>query len=200
MQDRKGSPTATKYWEAIRVFQLANLQKKDVFCDLGCGYGFVCIWAARCCKLAVGIEEDPKRARRAKKNVDAKGLQNVQIIKASFEEVKLPPMKNLVLYSTIELELQQFETWKRKAKRNFRIVTVGPPPIPVKPLARKSPFYLTRFPYSNARTGIEWCNAVVRKRGANFQDVRRRLRGWLDSDALRDYERDFGRCFRRSSK
>jgi predicted RNA methylase len=67
MQDRKGSPTATKYWEAIRVFQLANLQKKDVFCDLGCGYGFVCIWASRRCKLAVGIEEDPKRARRARK-------------------------------------------------------------------------------------------------------------------------------------
>jgi len=200
MRAWRGSPTATSYDEAIQVFELAKLTERDVFCDLGCGYGRVCIWAALRCKSAIGIESHPIRFRRAKKNVERKALQNVQIIKARFENVTLPT-KNLVMYSTIDLGLEQIVAWQRKAKRNFRIriVTLGPPPIPVKPLASKGKFYLTRFPYSKVRTGDEWCHSVVRKKGANLQDVRRRLRGWLTNDTLRDFESDFREYFKRSS-
>ncbi len=206
MRDWRGSPTATSHDEAIRVFELAKLTRRDVFCDLGCGDGWVCIWAARRCKSAIGIESHPIRFRRAKKNVERKALQNVQIIRARFENVTLPT-KNLVMYSTMDLGLEQFVAWNSKAKRNrkakrncrIRIVTVGPPPIPVKPLASKGRFYLTRFPYSKVRTGDEWCNSVVSKKGANLQDVRRRLRGWLKNDALRDLESNYRKYFKQSS-
>jgi hypothetical protein len=39
----RGKPNATTYPEALQIFELANLSKKDIFYDVGCGHGWVCI-------------------------------------------------------------------------------------------------------------------------------------------------------------
>jgi protein-L-isoaspartate O-methyltransferase len=45
--------------DIIKMFELADLNEKDVFVDLGSGDGRVVLAASRVCKKAVGIEYNP---------------------------------------------------------------------------------------------------------------------------------------------
>jgi SAM-dependent methyltransferase len=193
----RGKPNATTYPEALQVFALAKLSRKDVFYDLGCGYGWVCIWAARRCKAAIGIESHRYLAKMARKNVEKRGLKNVRIINGDFDRMRFQDAD--LLYCIAELGLDNFRRWgSRKRKRGLRIVTLGPPPIPIKPAARKGLFYLTRFPYSHAKTGDQWCSTVMGKRRATLKDVEKRFKRKLCDKALRVYQGDFKKYFANS--
>ncbi len=180
----------------MKLFKLANLSKRDVFYDLGCGHGHVCIWAARICKLSRGIESHARLAAKAEEYVQKSGLPNVGIIKGDIQRIRFTDAD--VLYCVLELDLHDFRRWsRRKAKRKLRIVTLGPPPIPIKPLARKEPFYLTKFPYSFAKSADEWFLAVLGESQATLKDLDKRLKGKLSSEVLSTYRRDFRKYFER---
>ncbi len=190
----RGRPNATTYSEALQVFELANLTKKDVFYDLGCGYGWVCIWAARRCKSSKGIESHKHLVAKARKNVQKSGLRNVEIIRGDFTKARLSDAS--VVYCVTDRDFNDFRRWdRRKRKKDLRIVTLGPPPIPVKPVRSQGSFYLTKFPFATARTADEWCHAVFRKGKGTFDDVRKELERRLSNDALAHYRRDFKKHF-----
>lgn len=190
----RGEPEATTYAEAVQVFKLAKLSKKDVFYDLGCGYGRVCIWAARRCRYAIGIENHGSIVREANKKIQKSGLINVRIVKGDFERLRFPDAN--LLYCITELDLDNFRRWNmRKRQRNLRIVTLGPPPIPIKPVASRGLFYLTKFPYSFAGTGEEWCCMVLGKESGTRKDVEKGFKGKLSDDAVHIYGRDFKKYF-----
>ncbi len=191
----RGSSNLTKYWEAIQAFDLAKLSKKDVFYDLGCGYGRVCIWAARRCKFARGIESHRDIIKDAIKNVQKSGLKNVEIIKGDFVHHRFPDAD--VLYCVTSLNVRDFQRWdKRKRKKNLRIVTLGPPPIPIKPVATKGTFCLTRFPFELAKTSDEWYYDILGKRNGLWKDVVRKFKRALNDESLRSLRRDFKRKFK----
>jgi ubiquinone/menaquinone biosynthesis C-methylase UbiE len=189
----RGKPNATTYREALQVFKLAALSKRDVFWDLGCGYGRVCIWAARRCMQSIGVESDKRRAAIAKRKVERRRLANVRIIKGDFQRVKFPDA-HVVFYCSTQVGFDDFRRWKRSGRRSFRVVTSGPPPVPVKPVKRIGAFYLTKIPYVTAKTGAQWCHAVLGRRGT-FKDVLVRLGRNFVEDTLRDYKRDFRKHF-----
>jgi len=175
---------------------LADLSKNDIFYDVGCGDGFVCIQAARRCKCSVGIEDLKIRAKRAARNVSKSGLSNVKIIPKKYQKVRIRG-RNIVLFTVNDLSFEDFEKWNRRSDgRNFRIVTYGPPAVPIKPAAKKGSFFLTKFPYSLAKTDAELCYAVTRKRNASLKHVIRKLKSVFEPDDLRQYVKDFRRHFR----
>jgi len=55
--DNLGPPDLTTPIETKKILSLAKANKNDIFYDLGCGHGGVCIIAARKVKRAVGIEK-----------------------------------------------------------------------------------------------------------------------------------------------
>lgn len=187
----RGDPQVTTYSDAVKVFALARLSKKDRFCDLGCGYGWMVRWAARRCAYAYGIENYSKNLERARRNI--RNVKNAEIIKGDFLKDRLPYAN--VLYSVSTLYPADFRRWARLKIKNLRIVTFGPPPIPIKPVASKGVFYLTKFPYELAKNRGEWYRAVIGKGNASWEDVRRKLRPWLKREAIHYLEQDFKREF-----
>ncbi len=192
----RGKPNATTYYEAVKVFKLSNLSKRDVFYDLGSGHGRVCIWAARRCKLSRGIESHARLAAKGEDHVQKSGLMNVEIIRGDIQRIRFTDAD--VLYCVLELDLHDFRRWsRRKTKRKLRIVTLGPPPIPIKPLAREGSFYLTKFPYSFAKSAEEWFLAVLGKSQGTLKDLDKRFKGKLSSEVLSTYRHDFRKYFER---
>ena len=189
----RGKANTTKCYEALQVFDLANLSKGDVFYDLGCGDGWVCIRAARRCKAVKGIEFLGHRVAAAKKNVEKRRLTNVEIIKGDFMEHSIRDAT--VLYCLIDLKLNEFGIWNRRRKtKTLRIVTLGPPPIPIKPVARKGQFCVTRFPYERAKSRADWYQAVVGRSDASWRDVERKYKK-LSGEARRKLKHDFQKYF-----
>jgi hypothetical protein len=70
---------------------------------------------------------------KAKRKVEKRHLFNVDIIKCNFEKIGFPDA-NVVLFTVVDLPLSDFKIWNRRRWCNSRIVTFGPPPIPIKPV------------------------------------------------------------------
>jgi diadenosine tetraphosphate (Ap4A) HIT family hydrolase len=178
----RGDPAITRYNQARMIFDLANLSRDDVFYDLGCGHGRVCIWAADRCKLAKGIEEHPTIVKEARKMVKDSRVSNVTIIRGDITKKRIRDAN--VLFCVIDVSLKDFQRWNRTTRnKNLRIVTLGPPPIPIKPIATRGAFCLTRFPYELARTRKEWYYSVLGSEG-NGKDVDRKFGPCLDRKYL----------------
>ncbi len=189
----RGEPNATTYAEALQVFTLARLSRKDVFYDLGCGHGWVCIWASRFCKTAKGIDDIKEYVLKARHNVQKRGIPNVEIIRDNFALRRFPDAD--VLYCIIGLKLNNFRKWNRGTRRKtLRIVTLGPPPVPIKPVATRGEFCLTRFPFEQATSRDDWYYAVFGRTNATWDLVRKRFRK-LSTDALGSLRRDLRRYF-----
>lgn len=149
----KGNPKATTYSEFRKFIRLINPKKEDVFYDLGCGYGNPCKWISKYVKLAVGIEDDKLRYRKAVRNTISKKYPNVKIIFGDF--IRFPIKDATIIYST-SLDLVDFIKIKNKVKRGTRIVSVGfPPPYPIKSNG-KHPFYICKKPYQKVRNPDEY--------------------------------------------
>ncbi len=191
----RGKAKATECWEARQVFDLADLSEKDIFYDLGCGNGWVCIWAARKCEFAKGIESHIDRVKEANNNVDKSGLKNVKIIKGDLVKYRFPDAN--VLFCVVDLDLKDFKRWnRRKRKKTLRVVTLGPPPIPIKPVATKGVFCLTKFPFELARTSGEWYSSVLGREYAFWKDIVRKFKRGVSDDTLWFMRRQFKLYFR----
>jgi len=189
----RGCPGCTSMEDAYRVFNLARLSKSDVFCDLGCGHGMVCIWAAPHCRLSIGIESLLTHARIAEMNVREEGIGNVRIIRDDF--IRHPPASANVLYCTIDLPLRFYDRLLSCSEdKRLRLVNFGPPPVPVKPTATDGLFCLTQFPFELAETTLEWCSAVAGKEGATWRAVATKY-GAIDAGALAGHKLKLKRVF-----
>jgi SAM-dependent methyltransferase len=189
----RGKPNATTFAEALQVFRLAKLSKKDVFYDLGCGHGWVCIWASRFCKTAKGIDDIKGYVLRARQNAQKHKLKNVKIVRGDLARCRFPDAD--VLNCVTHLSLKDFRRWNRRTrKKTLRIVSLGPPPIPIKPVATSGTFCLTRFPFRFARSRDDWYLAVLGKRNGSWTQVRKKF--WkLSTEALRSLRHDFKRYY-----
>lgn len=194
----RGIPELTDRRTTIQIFELAKLSRDDVFYDLGCGHGWVCIWAAQRCKYAKGIESHPTLVKQACKNVEKSGLKNVEIIHNDFIKHRFPDAD--VLYCVTDLDFDDLKRWNmRKIKKNLRIVTIGPPPIPIKPISSRGIFYLTRFPFELAKNSEDWYSTVIQKRNGKWKDVVRRLRKGANVESyhsIQDLRKQFKKYFK----
>jgi predicted RNA methylase len=165
--------------------RLAQATKKDVFYDLGCGRGQLCVVAVSefGVKRAVGIELHRGRAAKATEHIQKLGLsERIEILNEDFMESDLSDAT--VVYSGLseaEEDISHFET---ELKPGCRFVTLFLPLVGVVPTAVDYPFYVMELPFKKTRDVLLW-TARVLGRSATVDELYQEL----DTDREYRYEK-----------
>jgi SAM-dependent methyltransferase len=108
------------------MLKLANVTKKDVVYDLGCGDGAFIVAAGKLGARAVGVDIDPQRVKEARANVEAAGLTDrVTVIHGDIFDPRLNISEATVvtLYLLPALNAKLAPRLKSELKPGTRIVS-----------------------------------------------------------------------------
>jgi predicted RNA methylase len=173
-----------------KLLTLAKASKRDVFYDLGCGAGQLCVVAVTefGVKRAVGIELHRGRALKAAERIRKLGLADrIEIWNEDYMESDLH--EATVAYcghSEVEEDLPYLESQLAKGSR---FVSLFLPLVGVVPSAVDYPFYVMDLPFRTTDDSSLWVSKVLSK-GATVKD----LYSELDTDREYRYDR---RAFKR---
>jgi predicted RNA methylase len=176
-----------------KILHLARASKGDVFYDLGCGRGQLCVVAVAefGVKRAVGIELHRGRAAKAAKSIQELGLTDrIEIRNEDFMESDLHDAT--IVYSGLSEVDEDVAMFERKLKTGCRVVSLFLPFVGVLPAAADYPFYLMRVPFRKTNDFSLWASRVLFKHASAEE-----LFHELDTD--REYRYD-KRMFRRMMK
>jgi hypothetical protein len=158
--------------------------KKDVFFDLGCGYGGPCIWIAPKVKLSVGIESHYFRYLHAKRDAEKSGLKNIRILWDDIERISYK--EATILYSVIYIGFSVIEKMQRETRRGSQVVLYGLPPFPLKFEKLFGSFYRLSTPFERVEDEDEFAQIYL---GGKKATMRKLLRS-LDREQARDLRRE----------
>lgn len=79
------------------------VSEDTIFCEVGCGTGIFSIHAARRAKKVYAVELDPEVYAFAKKNIEASGLTNIELINANAMDVELPEKADVVFCEMLSI-------------------------------------------------------------------------------------------------
>ena len=167
-----------------KILQLALASSKDIFYDLGCGKGQLCVVAVAefGVKRAVGIEMHRGRAAKAAKRVHELGLANrIEIRNEDFMESDLHDAT--IVYSGLSETEEDIAYFEKKVRTGCRIVTLFLPFVGVLPEAADYPFYLMKVPFRKTEDVSLWTSKVLFRKATAGELYRE-----LDSD--REYRYD----------
>jgi len=176
-----------------KILQLALASSKDIFYDLGCGKGQLCVVAVAefGVKRAVGIEMHRGRAAKAAKNVHDLGLADwIEIRNEDFMESDL--YDATIVYSGLSETEEDIAYFEKKVRTGCRIVTLFLPFVGVLPEAADYPFYLMKVPFRKTEDVSVWTSKVLFRKATAGELYRE-----LDSD--REYRYD-KRAFKQMMK
>ncbi len=176
-----------------KILNLAQAFKGDVFYDLGCGRGQLCVVAVAefGVKRAVGIELHRGRAAKAAERIQEMGLTDrIEIRNEDFMESDLSDAT--IVYCGLGEVDEDVALFGRKLKTGCRIVSLFLPFVGVLPAAADHPFYLMKVPFRKTKDVSLWTSKVL------FTDASvEELYQELDTD--REYRYD-KRTFKRMMK
>jgi hypothetical protein len=164
--------------------RLARATKQDVFYDLGCGRGQLCVVAVTefGVKRAVGIELHKGRAEKAADHIERLGLSDrIEIRNEDFMESDLHDA-TIAYCGTYESE-EDVSHFENELAPRSRFVTLFLPFVGVVPTAADYPFYLMETPFKKTRDASVWVSSVLFRR-ATVDDLFREL------DTDREYRYD----------
>jgi predicted RNA methylase len=171
----RGPPNLTTPSETRKMLRLANANKNDIFYDLGCGHGRVCIYAAEKVKKAVGIEDHYYTYKEAVRQVRRSEVWDWIIIRYSnIDTAKFGDAT--IVYACLKEEPRDREHYERILKKGCRLVTREIPLIGVKPNKIDYPFYLMIIPFKYAEDIEDWARSILRTKKATPQRLYRKLR------------------------
>jgi SAM-dependent methyltransferase len=173
-----------------KLLKLARTSKRDVFYDLGCGRGQLCVVAVTEFGVAkaVGIEMHAGRAAKAARYVEKLGLSDrIEIRNEDFMDSDIHDA-TVVYCGTYEME-EDVAHFSAELPAGSRFITLFLPFVGVLPTASDYPFYSMKVPFSRTDDLQLWISKVL-FRDASLKD----LYGELDTD--REYRYD-KRTFRR---
>ncbi|MGD0319956.1 MAG: class I SAM-dependent methyltransferase [Nitrososphaerales archaeon] len=176
-----------------KILQLARASTKDIFYDLGCGKGQLCIVAVAefGVKRAVGIEMHRGRAAKAARRVHELGMADrIEIRNEDFMESDL--YDATIVYSGLSETEEDIAYFERGVKAGCRIVTLFLPFVGVLPEAVDYPFYLMKVPFRKTEDVSLWTSEVLFRKATAGELYRE-----LDSD--REYRYD-KRAFKQMMK
>ena len=176
-----------------KILQLALASSKDIFYDLGCGKGQLCVVAVAefGVKRAVGIEMHRGRAVKAAKRAHELGLADrIEIRNEDFMESDL--YDATIVYSGLSETEEDIAYFERKVRAGCRIVTLFLPFVGVLPEAVDYPFYLMKVPFNKTEDVSLWTSKVLFRKATAGELYRE-----LDSD--REYRYD-KRAFKQMMK
>ena len=167
-----------------KLLRLAGANKGDVFYDLGCGRGQLCVVAVAefGVRSAVGIELHRGRAEKAAANIERLGLSDrIEIRNEDFMDSDLHDA-TIAYCGTYESE-EDVSHFERELARGSRFVTLFLPFVGVVPTAADYPFYLMEMPFKKTRDASRWISSVLFRKATVDQFF-----GELDTD--REYRYD----------
>ena len=192
--DRLGPEDYQSNRHIRKILSLARATKKDVFYDLGCGRGQLCVVAVTefGVKRAVGIEMHAGRARKAAEYVEWLGLSDrIEIRSEDFMDSDIRDAT--VVYCghyEVEGDVERFE---KELGRGSRLVTLFLPFVGVVPTAADYPFYSMELPFRKTEDVSLWISRVLFRK-ATVEEMYREL----DTDREYRYDkRQFGRLMRK---
>ena len=167
-----------------KIMRLAQASKRDVFFDLGCGMGKLCVVAVKEFGVtkAVGIEMHRGRASKAARFVRDQGLSDrIEIWNEDYMESDLGEATILYCgHNETEEDVPHFED---VLGRGSRFVSLFLPFVGVVPDAVDYPFYVMKLPFKKTDDGSRWASAVLTKK-AKVEELYREL------DTDREYRYD----------
>jgi SAM-dependent methyltransferase len=167
-----------------KLLRLARATKTDVFYDLGCGRGQLCVVAVTefGVKRAVGIELHVGRAEKAAAHIEKLGLSDrIEIRHEDFMDSDLHDA-TIAYCGTYESE-EDVSHFERKLTRGSRFVTLFLPFVGVIPMAADYPFYMMETPFEKTKEVSRWISAVLFRK-ATVDELFREL------DTDREYRYD----------
>ena len=182
-QEFFGNPDVTTYDECLKIFDFAEMTSNDIFYDLGCGYGTVCIAAAENYNLRknIGIEARIENFLEATNRVLEKDMDKNIILENKFIE-NVDFSDATLVYYTIKPNLHHILHLLKMIQNNCRIITPKiplPSIIPTKNIKiNNSNFYLTKGPLekSKARSIEEWIKSVPEYKNSDKNELNEK---WL---------------------
>lgn len=170
----RGSPTATKKGEFCALLRKINTsKKKEIFYDLGCGYGNVCIWIAPRVKLAVGFENHRDRFKRAKLNVKRSKLKNIEIRNVDFDHTTFK--RATLIYSMVDVGLHTMASINRQAEEGTRIIQYNKPNYPIRGKRISGNYFLMQTPLKKVKDENEFAKIVLGRKRASINDLHHEL-------------------------
>lgn len=182
--DRLGPEDYTSNRHIRKLLTLARASKRDVFYDLGCGRGQLCVVAVRefGVRKAVGIEMHAGRAAKARAYVDKLGLSDrIEIRNEDFEDSDISDA-TIAYCGHYEAE-GDVERYGAELSPGSRFVTLFLPFVGVVPNAADYPFYMMEVPFKLTRNEPLWISKVLFRKASEKE-----LFTELDSD--REYRYD----------
>ncbi len=167
-----------------KLLTLARTTKSDVFYDLGCGRGQLCVVAVKefGVKKAVGIEMHAGRAAKAAAYVESLGLSDrIEIRNEDFADSDIHDAT--VAYCGHYEQEGDVERFEEELSAGSRLVTLFLPFVGVVPTAADYPFYVMELPFGKTRDASLWISRVLFRRVTEDQFF-----GELDTD--REYRYD----------
>lgn len=180
----RGSPTASSKREFTRLISCLRPSRKDVFFDLGCGYGSPCIWIAPKVKLSVGIENHYYRYLRAKREAERSGFKNIRILWKDIDDVSYNDAS--LIYSVIYVGFSTMHKIQTQTKPGTRVILYGVPPYPLRSKKLFGSFHLFRTPFERVSDEEEFARSYLGRRKATLSDLMRSL----DREQARDLRRE----------
>jgi SAM-dependent methyltransferase len=181
----RGNPVASSKREFSRLIDFLNPSKeKDIFYDLGCGYGRPCIWIAPEVKLSIGIESHYYRYLYAKRAAEKSGLENIRILwndidRASYRTATL-------LYSVIYVGFEIMSKINRQTRTGTKVVLYGVPPYPLRSKKLFANYHLFTTPFEKVEDDDEFARVYTGRKSSTMKELIKSL----DRDQARDLKNE----------
>jgi hypothetical protein len=192
--DRLGPEDYQSNRHIRKILTLAQAGKKDVFYDLGCGRGQLCVVAVTefGVKRAVGVEMHAGRARKAAEYVEGLGLSGkIEIRAEDFMDSDISDAS--VVYCGHYEEEGDVGRFEKELAKGSRVVTLFLPFVGVVPTAADYPFYSMELPFKKTGDVSLWISKVLFRK-ATLEEMTREL----DTDREYRYDkRAFGQLMRK---
>ncbi len=162
--DRLGPEDYQSNRHIRKLLWLAGTSKKDVFYDLGCGRGQLCVVAVTefGVKKAVGIELHRGRAAKAAEHIRRLGLSDrIEIWNEDYMESDL--QEATVVYCGHNEAEEDVSHFGRELSRGSRFVSLFLPFVGVVPSGADYPFYVMDLPFRRTRDASLWVSKVLSK-------------------------------------
>jgi SAM-dependent methyltransferase len=176
-----------------KLLRLARASKRDVFYDLGCGRGQLCVVAVSefGVRKAVGIELHRGRAAKAAEHIRELGLSDrIEIWNEDYMESDLH--EATIAYCGHTEAEEDAPYFERELRRGSRFVSLFLPFVGVVPSGVDYPFYVMDVPFKKTRDVSLWISKVL-SRVASVEQLYQEL------DTDREYRYD-KRVFKRLMK
>lgn len=195
--DWRGDPNTTKPRDVKRILRLAHATKNDIFYDLGCGHGRVCIIVAKKVKLAVGIEDHYPTYRKAIEAVKKSGLRHkVRIRHSNFQSARISDA-TIAYAVALEDSEKDGEHYEKVLKTGCRFITLYLPLIGIKPDKVDYPFFMMKAPFKHAEDELDWARSVLKTKNATPTKLYKKLRSWYGRKYVRTLRRILKRRLKR---